>query len=98
MNRFSNAGSKGRIMEEKMVAGRVMLISRALKGLEAWAGRILRRTATNPTPMRRNSPTRLESKAEISVCVTSLIQCKLSVQGNSRRQNLSAAAAKISGF
>ena len=58
-------------MEAKIAAGRVIFIKSALKGFEASAGSSLRRTARKPTPMRRKSPTRLESRTDRFVAITS---------------------------
>ena len=65
-------GSKGRSMEWMMVAGTVTFISRVLMGLEDSAGSSLARTAKKPTPMSRNSPTRLENRTDRSMGIISL--------------------------
>lgn len=66
-----NSGLKGRIMDAKTVAGRVIFIKSALMGFEASAGSSLRRTARKPTPMSRKSPTRLEKRTDRFVAITS---------------------------
>ena len=64
---FIKLGSNGRSMEVMMVAGTVIFISRALKGLDASAGSRPARTAKKPTPIRRNSPIKLDSRTAMSM-------------------------------
>jgi hypothetical protein len=72
-------------MELRMVAGRVIFMSRVVIGWEAEAGRISHRTAKKPTPIRANSPTRLENKTgmESSVTDTSFLEIAETGKGRS---------------
>lgn len=56
--------SKGRIIEEKMLAGSVTFIRRVVMDPDAEAGISLARTNKKPTPIRENRPIRFENKRE----------------------------------